>query len=233
MTEKIEINKLPELEQLMLHKIYNLDNNFSKYFKNYDFHNLYKELLNFCTVDLSAFYFDIRKDTLYCDPKNTDKRKSTILTLNIILNALLKWFAPILAFTTEEIYQLISKKEKSIHLEKFLHIPKNFENVELSKKWSQLIKIRDACNMSIEEKRATKEIGSSLEASLEIKINKKLLDISKDTDFAELCITSHVEIFEHKEDFIKVKTIKAKGNKCPLCWKIKDGKCSRSTCANT
>ena len=118
-------------------------------------------------------------------------------------------------------------------MEKFLHIPKNFENVELSKKWSQLIKIRDACNMSIEEKRATKEIGSSLEASLEIKINKKLLDISKDTDFAELCITSHVEIFEHKEDFIKVKTIKAKGNKCPLCWKIKDGKCSRSTCANT
>ena len=64
---------LPELEQLMLHKIYILNNNFKKYFKNYDFHNLYKELLNFCTVDLSAFYFDIRKDNLYCDPKDSKK----------------------------------------------------------------------------------------------------------------------------------------------------------------
>ena len=77
-----------------------------------------KNLLNFCTVDLSAFYFDIRKDTLYCDPKDSEKRKSTLL-LNIILNSLLKWFAPILIFYTEEIYQLISKKNKSIHLENF------------------------------------------------------------------------------------------------------------------
>ena len=102
-----------------------------KYFKNYDFHNLYKELLNFCTVDLSAFYFDIRKDTLYCDPKNSEKRKSTLILLNIILNSLLKWFAPILSFTTEEIYQLVSKKNKSIHLEKFLDFPKKFKNEEL------------------------------------------------------------------------------------------------------
>ena len=71
--ENIDIKKLPELEQFMLHKIYNLNLNFNKYFKNYDFHNLYKELLNFCTVDLSAFYFDIRKDTLYCDPKDLKK----------------------------------------------------------------------------------------------------------------------------------------------------------------
>ena len=111
--EKIDIKKLPELEKLMLHKIYNLDTNFNKYFKNYDFHNLYKELLNFCTVDLSSFYFDIRKDTLYCDPKDSEKRKSTLLLLNIILNSLLKWFAPILSFTTEEIYQLVSKKRKA------------------------------------------------------------------------------------------------------------------------
>ena len=91
--EKINIQELPELEQFMLHKIYQLDSNFKKYFKNYDFHNLYKDLLNFCTVDLSAFYFDIRKDCLYCDPKESKKRKSTLLLLNVILNSLLKWFA--------------------------------------------------------------------------------------------------------------------------------------------
>ena len=94
---------------------------FKKYFENYDFHNLYKELLNFCTVDLSAFYFDIRKDTLYCDPVNSEKRKSALILLNVILNSLIRWFAPILSFTTEEIYQLISKSKKSIHLEKFLN----------------------------------------------------------------------------------------------------------------
>ena len=115
----------------MLHKIYSLDLRFKGYFQIYDFHNLYKELLNFCTVDLSAFYFDIRKDVLYCDPLESKKRKSTLTLLNIILNSLLKWFAPILAFTTEEIYQLISKKNKSIHLEKFINFPKKFENSEL------------------------------------------------------------------------------------------------------
>jgi len=131
--ENINLDKLPELEQFMLHKIYTLNLNFNNYFQNYDFHNLYKELLNFCTVDLSAFYFDIRKDTLYCDPLNSEKRKSTLLLLNIILNSLLKWFAPILAFTTEEIYQLISQSKKSIHLEKFIKFPKNFENQDLDK----------------------------------------------------------------------------------------------------
>ena len=230
--EKIELKKLPELEQFMLHKIYNLNLNFNKYFKIYDFHNLYKELLNFCTVDLSSFYFDIRKDALYCDPKDSEKRKSTLLLLNIILNSLLKWFAPILSFTTEEIYQLVSKKERSIHLEKFLNFPKKFENAELNNKWMQLIKIRDICNISIEEKRANKEIGSSLEASLEIKTNKQLFDISKNTDFAELCITSFAKILEHKKETIEVDTIRAKGSKCPVCWKIQEGECSRHPFSN-
>ena len=137
-----------------------------------------------------------------------------------------------LSFTTEEIYQLISKKEKSIHLEKFLNFPKKFENTELSNKWMQLIQIRDICNISIEEKRANKEIGSSLEANLEIKVNKKLIIISQNIDFAELCITSHAEILEHQEESTKVTTTKAKGNKCSLCWKIRENKCSRQSCPN-
>ncbi|MGB1240452.1 MAG: class I tRNA ligase family protein, partial [Candidatus Pelagibacter sp.] len=123
--EKINISELPELEQFMLHKIYSLNENFKNYFNNYDFHNLYKELLNFCTVDLSAFYFDIRKDSLYCDSKESKKRQSTIILLNIILSSLLRWFAPILSFTTEEIYRLIMNDNKSIHLTKFLKFPKN------------------------------------------------------------------------------------------------------------
>jgi isoleucyl-tRNA synthetase len=225
--DTLDINELPELEQLMLHKIYTLNDNFKKYFSNYDFHNLYKELLNFCTVDLSAFYFDIRKDNLYCDPKDSKKRKSTILLLNIILNSLLKWFAPILSFTTEEIFNLLFKDQKSIHLEKFHKYPDKFKNEKLSEKWSELIKIRNICNISIEEKRATKEIGSSLEADLKINLNQKLQKVTSNIDFSELCITSKAEVSYNEDVETTAITSKAKGTKCPVCWKINEGPCPR------
>ena len=225
--EKINISELPELEQFMLHKIYSLNENFKNYFNNYDFHNLYKELLNFCTVDLSAFYFDIRKDSLYCDPKESKKRQSTIILLNIILSSLLRWFAPILSFTTEEIYRLMMNDDKSIHLTKFLKFPKNFKNENLNQKWLELIKIRNICNISIEEKRASKEIGSSLEASLKIDLDKKLNDISKDVDFSELCITSSAEVSYFENTETKVQTTKAEGSKCPVCWKLSVDPCPR------
>jgi len=230
--EKIELgdidpNKFPELEQLMLHKIYSINHNFENYFKNYDFHNLYKELLNFCTVDLSAFYFDIRKDTLYCDLKNSEKRQSTITLLNIILNSLLKWFAPILSFTTEEIFKLISNESKSIHLEKFFKFPEKFQNEKLDKKWSELIMLRNICNISIEEKRVSKEIGSSLEAELEINLDKKYSEIVKNIDFSELCITSKAKIFFKENIKTSVNTLKATGNKCPVCWKINKDPCAK------
>jgi len=228
--EKINTSELPELEQFMLHKIYSLNENFKNYFNNYDFHNLYKELLNFCTVDLSAFYFDIRKDSLYCDSKDSKKRQSTIILLNVILKSLLRWFAPILSFTTEEIYRLIMNDNKSIHLTTFLKFPKNFENENLNQKWLELIKIRNVCNISIEEKRASKEIGSSLEASLKINLDKKLNEISKDVDFSELCITSSAEVSYLDNSETKIQTTKAEGSKCQICWKITKDACSRKTC---
>ena len=225
--EKLDLNEFPELEQYMLHKIYELNKNFKSYFESYDFHNLYKELLNFCTVDLSAFYFDIRKDSLYCDSKDSKRRKSCIILLNIILETLLKWFAPILSFTTEEIFILMNKKKKSIHLEKFVEVPNSFANTKLNEKWIELKKIRDICNISIEAKRASKEIGSSLEASLTISLNENLFKLTENINFSELCITSSakIEIKDLKE--VGVKTIKAEGNKCPVCWKINKEKCKR------
>ena len=150
-----------------------------------------------------------------------------MILLNIILNSLLKWFAPILSFTTEEIYQLVSKKYKSIHLEKFLNFPKKFENEKIEKKWDELIKIRDICNISIEEKRASKEIGSSLEAVLHVKLNNRLKEVLSDIELSELCITSKTEInFDDLID-IEVVTQKALGNKCPVCWKISPDPCER------
>ena len=226
-TEKLDLNELPELEQYMLHKVYNLNENYKNYFKSYDFHNLYKELLNFCTVDLSAFYFDIRKDALYCDQKDSEKRKSCIIVLNVILESLLKWFAPILSFTTEEIYTLISKDKKSIHLEKFIEFPKSFENERLNEKWIELKKIRDICNISIETKRASKEIGSSLEANLTISLNEKIFKIVENTNFSELCITSNAKIEKTESSKISAVAMKAEGKKCSVCWKINKDGCER------
>jgi len=225
--EELDLNQLPELEQYMLQKVYDLNQSYENYFKVYDFHNLYKELLNFCTVDLSAFYFDIRKDTLYCEPKESEKRKNCIIVLNIIVESLLKWFAPILSFTTEEIFTLINKDKKSIHLENFTKFPKSFKNEKLNKKWIELKKIRDVCNVSIEEKRASKAIGSSLEANLTIKMNDEQFNYLRNIDLAELCITSQVKIVKTNDKEIKVETAKAKGEKCPICWKIIQGGCQR------
>ena len=225
--KKLDLNQLPELELYMLHKVNNLNKNFKNNFKIYDFHNLYKELLNFCTVDLSAFYFDIRKDALYCDPKESEKRKSCIIVLNIILESLIKWFAPILSFTTEEIFTLINKDKKSIHLERFMEFPKSFENKDLDEKWDELKKIREICNISIEAKRAKKEIGSSLEADLTIHLNESLFKIVENTDFSELCITSNAKIEKTVSDQITVETKKAEGEKCPVCWKINKNACEK------
>jgi isoleucyl-tRNA synthetase len=178
-------------------------------------------------VDLSAFYFDIRKDALYCDPKSSKKRNSCIKVLNIILDSLIKWFAPILSFTTEEIFTLISKDKKSVHLEKFIEIPKNFSNKVLEKKWVELKMIRDICNISIEAKRASKEIGSSLEANLTISLNEKLFKIAEQTNFSEQCITSDAKIEKKEIDEVIAVTTKAEGKKCTVCWKINKNGCER------
>ena len=120
--------------------------------------------------------------------------------------------------------------KKSIHLTKFLEFPKNFKNENLNQKWIELIKIRNVCNISIEEKRASKEIGSSLEASLKINLDKKLNVISKDIDFSELCITSSAEVSYFENFETNVQTSKAEGSKCEVCWKITEKPCSRKTC---
>ncbi len=233
---KIKVGALPELEQLMLHKLYNLNKNFMKHFNSYNIHLIYKELLNFCTVDLSSFYFDIRKDTLYCDEKNSKKRKDCQLLLNVILDSLLRWFAPILSFTTEEIFKLVNKDngEKSIHLKKLNVFPETWNNFDLEQDWKKIIDIRNEANSSIEAMRAEKFIGSSLEANIEIELDEENYNLGKNYDFSEICITSSAKITKtnEKQNSIKVNTIKAEGQKCPVCWKINRNGCERHSCPN-
>jgi len=236
-----EIQKWPELERYILHQIFSLNEAFEKYSGEYNFHKLYKELLNFCSLDLSAFYFDIRKDVLYCDDLKSTKRKICINLLSIALEVLLKWFAPILSFTTEEIFQIINAgKKSSIHLENFPNIPKNWENKKLCEKWEKLKVIRNVVNAGIEVKRSSKDIGSSLEADIEIYLGKEYLELVKDINLSEYFITSKANvknmITDSKifklEDISNVGVLvkKAKGEKCSRCWKILGNPCER--CSN-
>ena len=236
-----EIDKWPELERFMLHQIFILNKNFEKHFKEYNFHKLYKELLNFCSLDLSAFYFDIRKDILYCDEIKSSNRQICINLLGLTLDVLLKWFAPILSFTTEEIFQIINQgKNKSIHLETFPNIPSKWENKKLFEKWNELKIIRNVANAAIEIKRSDKEIGSSLEADVEIYLADKFLKLVKDVNLAEFFITSNViaKPFIDDDKFFKLENVnnirvlvkKAKGKKCSRCWKILKSPCEKNNC---
>lgn len=118
-------------------------------------------------------------------------------------------------------------QKKSIHLDNFINYPEYFKNENLNLKWAKLISIRDKCNLSIEQKRAKKEIGSSLEASIKIYLSKNDYNEFKNIDFSELCITSKAEILLHEKNDIKIETVKAQGTKCSVCWKINIEPCSR------
>ena len=236
-----EIEKWPELERLILHQIFLLNRNFETYFKEYNFHKLYKELANFCSLELSAFYFDIRKDALYCDEINSTRRQACINLLHISLDILLKCFSPILAFTTEEIYQILNKEENtSVHLQSFPKIPLYWKNEKLFEKWNKLKKIRNVVNASIEVKRSSKEIGSSLEADVEIYLGKEYIKLIEDINMSEYFITSKVTVKDiiKKDNLFKLDEVenvgvlvkKAEGKKCSRCWKILKNKCERKNC---
>jgi isoleucyl-tRNA synthetase len=231
--KKIELNSFPELERYILGRLFHLDKAIKENLKNYNFHKLYKELLNFCSLELSSFYFDIRKDVLYCDDLNSKKRQDCIVVLNIILECLLKWLAPIFVFTTEEIFNLINKNESSIHETLFPEIPSNWEDSQLSKRWKDLYQIRQDVNIAIEEKRTNKEIGSSLEANVTINVNENEFKLLEGLDLEEYFIASKVNKNKNKnknEDSLKINIEKASGTKCTLCWKILDKKCTRKHC---
>jgi isoleucyl-tRNA synthetase len=229
--QKIDINSFSELEKNILGRLFHLDTAIKENLKNYNFHRLYKELLNFCALELSSFYFDIRKDVLYCDDLSSKKRKDCIVVLNIILECLLKWLAPVFVFTTEEIFNLINKSEESVHETTFPEIPNKWKDDALAKKWKELYQIKQDVNIAIEEKRTSKEIGSSLEASVAIYLNEKQFKILDGVDLEEYFIASVVEKFKNETDeSLKIVVKKSKGTKCTLCWKILEKKCNRMHC---
>ena len=155
------------------------------------------------------------------------EKKNCVITLNIILECLLKWFAPILAFTTEEI-SIFKSTSESIHLSNFDTLPETWNNPKLKEKWESLYKIKEKVNIAIEEKRTAKEIGSSLEALVEIKANETDYKLLSGIDLQEYLIVSKATLsLDEKIEDMNITVKLAVGDKCSRCWKIVRGKCER------
>ena len=242
---KINLSDLEEIEKYILHKISSLDSDFASLNKNYDFHKIYIDILNFCTIDLSALYFDIRKDSLYCDDINSIKRINCTKILSIIAQFLLKWLSPILVFTCEEIYQTLKKEnfKESIFLHNFKSFPSEWISLEIEKKWIFLKKLRSEINNAVELKRNEKAVGSGLDTNIHISLEEKYLSNLEKIDLSELFICSGSTINSKNYNFknlqniknnqldnLKIIVNKADGTKCSHCWKILSTKCNRANC---
>ena len=227
--EKIDIKAFPELEQYILHRLWEVNQIINKSIGEFNFHLMFTTLLNFCSNDLSSFYFDIRKDTIYCDHPGSNKRRSARTLLDILFHCLLRWLAPSLVFTCEEAWMARGNK-KSIHLEDFITIDDSFKNEKINKKWEILKDVRKVITGALEVKRSEKLIRSSLEASINIYLSPMIFSNIKNIDLAELSITSNANIIEsenHNGSFfleeikgVAVEVKRAPGNKCARCWQI-------------
>jgi len=216
------VSALPELEQLMLHQLHNMDGKLRGAIKAHDYGKLAKELHEFCNHNLSAFYFDIRKDALYCDaPDDTTRRAARSVMLEIY-NCLVTWLAPILSFTAESAWEHrpvgLLEDADSVHLRQFPTIPDAWANNALADKWGKIREVRETITSTLEPHRASKEIGSSLEAAPIIKVSNDYKNALSNIDIADVAIVSNVVIQDG--DTLEVDFAKAEGEKCNRCWKV-------------
>ena len=224
----------------MLHRLSELDALVRSSAEAYDFHRLYTELHNFCAVDLSSLYFDIRKDALYCDAADSLRARAARTVLAECFSCLTAWLAPILSFTAEEAWMTRAEDEKdlpeklvdtdSVHLRTIPDIPQAWTNTELSEKWSKVFAVRRVITAALEPLRQEKTIGSSLQAAPTVHLSGDLHAAVAGVDFTEVAIVSDVTIAEgdgpasavRVEDIagVAVEPTLAQGEKCQRCWQV-------------
>ena len=229
----IDYNDLEEIDKYILARIYNFHKKRSEAISDFSFHNFYKALFEFCSVDLSAFYFDISKDALYCEGKNSKKRKAKTTILFYLYDFLASWYSPILCHTMEEVWKLFKTQNcESVHLKPYPSINEKWKDDDLLRKWDKLKLIRKAVNSLIEKARSEKKIGSSLELEVYIDTaDKEVEKILRNTDMKEICIISGFNLETYDENiknvlaFEEVGAIKMKiwisksvNGICLRCW---------------
>ncbi len=229
--DRVGADKMPELERWVLHRLAELDHKVRTGYAAYDFQGVFKDLFTFATVDLSAFYFDIRKDVLYCDG-DTAERRAARTVLELLFHRLTTWLAPILVFTMEEVWlERFPGETSSVHLHDMPETPADWLDEPLAAKWAGIRRVRRVVTAALEIQRQDKVIGASLEAAPVVHVeDKDVLAAARSLPFADLCITSDLtlsadpmpaEAFRLPEiDGIGVVFEKADGEKCQRCWKI-------------
>jgi isoleucyl-tRNA synthetase len=229
--DKTSYEKMPELERLMLHRLAELDPQIRAAYADFDYKRIFAALSAFMTVDLSAFYFDIRKDALYCDPYSSVTRKACLTVLDHLFRVTVTWLAPMLCFSAEEAWLSRDPAATSVHLQQFANVPQSWRDEGLAEKWRKLRNIRRVVTGALELERAGKRIGSSLEAAPIIYVaDTDLFAAAVDADLAELCITSAATLVEGEgpnsafrlDDVrsVSVEPRAADGKKCARSWKI-------------
>ncbi|CAA7619282.1 isoleucyl-tRNA synthetase [Magnetospirillum sp. LM-5] len=229
--EKLAPDQMPELERWVLHRLTELDAGLKTACDDFTFHGWFTELHNFCAVDLSAFYFDIRKDALYCDRPDSLRRRAARTVFDIVLDSLCKWLAPFACFTAEEAWLARHPSEDgSVHLETFPDIPAGWADPDLAAKWDNIRSVRRVVTGALEVERAAKRIGSSLQANPVLYVEGALAAAIQGQDMAELAITSGMLVVEGEApaeafrlpdiDGVGVVSRPSEGDKCQRCWKV-------------
>jgi isoleucyl-tRNA synthetase len=221
--EQVYAPDMPELERYILHRIWEVEQTVQEAYRVYDYKKVTATLLQFMNTDLSAFYFDVRKDALYCDPWSSLKRKSCRTVIDQLFHCLTTWWAPILVFTMEEVWTTRFNGEgSSVHLMPFAKSPPEWRDDALAAKWDTIRAVRSEVTGALEIQRANKTIGSSLEAAPKVHVEKASAEAAalRDCDFAEICITSSIEVIEGEDKGVGVVFAKATGAKCARSWKI-------------
>ncbi len=230
-SDRVAPSEMPELERWVLHRLAELDVRVREGYAAYDFQGVFQALFNFCTLDLSAFYFDIRKDVLYCDG-DSPARRAAHTVLDLLFHRLTTWLAPVLVFTMEEVWlERFPDPDSSLHLQDIPDTPADWLNPDLAAKWTTIRQARRAVTAALEIQRTDKVIGSSLEAAPVVHVSDAaMLSALRSVPFEDVCITSSVlltpdpspsEAFRLPEvPGIGVVFEKAAGAKCQRCWKI-------------
>ncbi|MFY9830975.1 MAG: class I tRNA ligase family protein, partial [Rhodoplanes sp.] len=230
--DRVRPERMPSLERYMLHRLAELDALVREAYAGFDYKRIFAALNQFMTVDLSAFYFDIRKDALYCDPISSLTRKSCLTALDHLFRCTVTWLAPMLCFTAEEAWLArYPSDDGSVHLELFPEVPAAWRNDHLAEQWRKVRTVRRVVTGALELERAAKRIGSSLEADPFVYVsNEELFAAMVDIDLAEICITSAATLVEGEgpPDAFRLPDVPgvavvpqlAQGTKCARSWKI-------------
>ncbi|MBP6985747.1 MAG: isoleucine--tRNA ligase [Alphaproteobacteria bacterium] len=236
--EIVEKDQMPELEQWVLHRLREMDKIMRQHIENYDFQNWFTELHNFCSVDLSSFYFDMRKDVLYCDDESDIKRRSMRTVFHHLFDCLTTWMSPVLCFTAEEAWQSRYGTDSSVHLQSFPALPEAWHNEKVATLFADVRKYRRLMTGALEGARASGVIGSSLQAHIHIYDPKHLL--AQHLDWAEIAITSGATLLHQAAPSgaytlpeiadIHVMVSLATGDKCQRCWKVLEEVTGKELC---